>query len=90
MISSKRAGSTERGSGRCFRKVVMPIGIPALASLAIFQFIWVWNDLLVALVFLSGQHPHHADDVPLRADPSSGQQLLGHLHRGDDLDRHPA
>jgi alpha-glucoside transport system permease protein len=35
----------------------MPIGIPALASLAIFQFIWVWNDLLVALIFLSG-NPH--------------------------------
>ena len=31
---------------------VLPIGVPALASLAIFQFIWVWNDLLVALVFL--------------------------------------
>ena len=28
--------------------------VPALASLAIFQFIWVWNDLLVALVFLGG------------------------------------
>jgi len=37
---------------RIFRKVVLPIGLPAIASLAIFQFIWVWNDLLVALVFL--------------------------------------
>ena len=34
-----------------FRKVVLPIGWPAVASLAIFQFLWVWNDLLVALVF---------------------------------------
>jgi alpha-glucoside transport system permease protein len=42
------------GEWTLFRKVVMPIGIPALASLAIFQFIWVWNDLLVALIFLSG------------------------------------
>jgi alpha-glucoside transport system permease protein len=40
------------GEWTLFRKVVMPIGIPALASLAIFQFIWVWNDLLVALIFL--------------------------------------
>lgn len=40
------------GEWTLFRKVVLPIGIPALASLAIFQFIWVWNDLLVALVFL--------------------------------------
>ena len=31
--------------------------MPALASLAIFQFLWVWNDLLVALVFLTGRHP---------------------------------
>jgi alpha-glucoside transport system permease protein len=34
-----------------FRSVVLPIVWPAIASLAIFQFLWVWNDLLVALVF---------------------------------------
>ncbi|MEV6242428.1 carbohydrate ABC transporter permease [Lentzea sp. NPDC051838] len=34
-----------------FRRVVLPVAKPALASLAIFQFLWVWNDLLVALVF---------------------------------------
>ena len=34
-----------------FRKVVVPLGMPAIASLAIFQFLWVWNDMLVALVF---------------------------------------
>jgi alpha-glucoside transport system permease protein len=34
-----------------FAKVVLPIGKPAIASLAIFEFLWVWNDLLVALVF---------------------------------------
>jgi alpha-glucoside transport system permease protein len=34
-----------------FRTVVLPIVWPAIASLAIFQFLWVWNDLLVALVF---------------------------------------
>ncbi len=34
-----------------FRKVVMPLGLPAIASLTIFQFLWVWNDMLVALVF---------------------------------------
>lgn len=34
-----------------FRKVVLPVAKPALASLAIFQFLWVWNDLLVALIF---------------------------------------
>ena len=30
----------------------MPMSVPALASFAIFQFLWVWNDLLVALMFL--------------------------------------
>jgi alpha-glucoside transport system permease protein len=34
-----------------FRKVIVPLGLPAIASLAIFQFLWVWNDMLVALVF---------------------------------------
>jgi alpha-glucoside transport system permease protein len=38
-----------------FRRVVLPLSVPALAAFAIFQFLWVWNDLLVALVFLSAQ-----------------------------------
>jgi alpha-glucoside transport system permease protein len=38
-----------------FRRVVLPLGIPAIASLLIFQFLWVWNDLLVALVFADSQ-----------------------------------
>ena len=36
---------------RIFFRVIVPLGLPAIASLAIFQFLWVWNDLLVALVF---------------------------------------
>ena len=39
------------GEWRIFRSVVMPLGLPAIASLGIFQFLWVWNDMLVALVF---------------------------------------
>ncbi|MFD0915179.1 carbohydrate ABC transporter permease [Pseudahrensia aquimaris] len=35
-----------------FIKVILPLSFPALASFAIFQFLWVWNDLLVAIVFL--------------------------------------
>ncbi|MGN6244908.1 MAG: carbohydrate ABC transporter permease [Motilibacteraceae bacterium] len=35
-----------------FWRLVVPLSIPALASFAIFQFLWVWNDLLIALVFL--------------------------------------
>jgi alpha-glucoside transport system permease protein len=37
-----------------FTKLVVPLSVPVLASFAIFQFLWVWNDLLVALVFLGG------------------------------------
>jgi alpha-glucoside transport system permease protein len=40
-----------------FRHLVIPLAMPAIASLAIFQFLWVWNDLLVALVFLGGTTP---------------------------------
>jgi alpha-glucoside transport system permease protein len=35
-----------------FVKLVLPLSVPAIASFAIFQFLWVWNDLLVSLVFL--------------------------------------
>jgi alpha-glucoside transport system permease protein len=35
-----------------FTRLVLPLSVPALASFAIFQFLWVWNDLLVALVYL--------------------------------------
>ncbi len=42
------------GEWKIFYRIVLPLALPAIASLAIFQFIWVWNDLLVALVFLGG------------------------------------
>jgi len=37
-----------------FTRLILPLSIPALASFAIFQFLWVWNDYLVALIFLGG------------------------------------
>ncbi len=37
-----------------FWRLIVPLSVPALASFAIFQFLWVWNDLLVAYVFLGG------------------------------------
>jgi alpha-glucoside transport system permease protein len=43
-----------------FRRIVLPLSVPALASFAIFQFLWVWNDLLMALVFVP-----NPDDQPL-------------------------
>jgi alpha-glucoside transport system permease protein len=39
---------------KIFRTIVLPLITPALASLTIFQFLWVWNDLLVALIFAGG------------------------------------
>ncbi|MFI9339689.1 carbohydrate ABC transporter permease [Streptomyces sp. NPDC052773] len=46
------------GELRLFARVVMPLGGPAIASLGIFQFLWVWNDMLVALVFTdAGSQP---------------------------------
>lgn len=40
-----------------FWKLALPLSVPAIGSLGIFQFLWIWNDLLVALVFLGGQNP---------------------------------
>lgn len=45
------------GEIRLFTRVVMPLGGPAIASLGIFQFLWVWNDMLVALVFADSKNP---------------------------------
>jgi alpha-glucoside transport system permease protein len=42
---------------RIFFRVILPLGLPAIASLAIFQFLWVWNDLLVALTFARDTQP---------------------------------
>ena len=39
---------------RIFFRILLPLAVPSLASLVIFQFMWVWNDLLVALVLLGG------------------------------------
>ena len=47
------------GELRLFTTVIMPLGGPAIASLGIFQFLWVWNDMLVALIFTN------ADSQPL-------------------------
>jgi alpha-glucoside transport system permease protein len=43
-----------------FTRVVLPLSTPAIAAVAIFQFMWVWNDLLVALVFTAG-----SDNAPM-------------------------
>lgn len=50
--SAKMAGASHF---QIFTRIVVPLSVPALASFAIFQFLWVWNDLLMALVFLGKQ-----------------------------------
>jgi alpha-glucoside transport system permease protein len=42
---------------RIFTRLILPLGLPAIAALAIFQFLWVWNDLLVALTFGQSTQP---------------------------------
>lgn len=48
--AARMDGATEFG---VFRRIVIPLSVPSLASFAIFQFLWVWNDLLMALIFVS-------------------------------------
>jgi alpha-glucoside transport system permease protein len=40
-----------------FFRIVLPLSVPAIASLVIFQFLWIWNDFLVALIYLGGTPP---------------------------------
>jgi alpha-glucoside transport system permease protein len=40
-----------------FFRLILPLGLPAIASLAIFQFLWTWNDLIVALTFARDTQP---------------------------------
>jgi alpha-glucoside transport system permease protein len=47
--AARMDGATNLG---IFRTIVIPLSVPALASYGIFQFLWVWNDLLMALVFV--------------------------------------
>jgi len=53
-----------------FTKIIIPLSVPALASFSIFQFLWVWNDLIVALYI----GPNNADDLvfPIRLQKQLG------------------
>ncbi len=64
---------------KIFRSIVLPLATPALASFAIFQFLWVWNDLLVALTFAGGTPevaPITARLAQLTGSQSSKWELL--------------
>ena len=48
-----------------FWRLVVPLSVPALAAFAIFQFLWVWNDLLIAYVFLGGSRSNRVLTIAL-------------------------
>jgi alpha-glucoside transport system permease protein len=57
-----------------FFRLAIPMTVPAIAALAIFQFLFVWNDLLVALIYLGAQNP---DNAPLTIVVSNLVSSLG-------------
>jgi alpha-glucoside transport system permease protein len=57
-----------------FLRLALPMTVPAIAALAIFQFLFTWNDLLVALIFLGAQNP---DNAPLTIVVSNLVSSLG-------------
>ena len=57
-----------------FWRLIVPLSVPALASFAIFQFLWVWNDLLVALIFLG---PGRNEPMTVNLAGLIGQQGQG-------------
>jgi alpha-glucoside transport system permease protein len=64
---------------RIFRSIVLPLSLPILASLAIMQFLWSWNDLLVPLLFLGGtdlEPPMTVQVAGLVQETGQGQSLL--------------
>lgn len=64
---------------RIFRSIVLPLSLPVLASLAIMQFLWSWNDLLVPLLFLGGTdlaQPMTVQIAGLVQETGQGQSLL--------------
>ncbi|WP_294178184.1 carbohydrate ABC transporter permease [uncultured Schumannella sp.] len=61
-----------------FFRIILPLSVPALASIGIFQFLWVWNDLLVALVFSGGT----VDVAPLTQRLA---ELVGNFGRNTQL-----
>ncbi|MFI5635529.1 carbohydrate ABC transporter permease [Streptomyces sp. NPDC051664] len=59
------------GEWRIYRQLVLPVGRPAIASLAIFEFLWVWNDMLVAMIFAN------SDSQPLTVALQSQMRQFG-------------
>jgi alpha-glucoside transport system permease protein len=73
--SAKIDGATHY---QTFFRLVLPMSVPALAAFAIFQFLWVWNDLLVALVFIGP-----GDNAPITV--AVRNNLMGQAGAGQNL-----
>src|SRR5206468_2295049 len=56
-----------------FIRLIMPLSVPAIASLVIFQFLWVWNDLLVALIYVGSS----AEVAPMTVNLANLTTSLG-------------
>jgi alpha-glucoside transport system permease protein len=65
------------GTLTVFFRIILPLSVPALASLVIFQFLWVWNDLLVALIYVGGA----PDVAPLTVNLANLTNSLGQDYR---------
>jgi alpha-glucoside transport system permease protein len=75
LIESARVDGA--GHVQIFRRIMLPLMMPAIAAFAIFQFLWVWNDLLVALVFSSPEvSPLTVKLVSLVGERGQDWQLL--------------
>ena len=61
------------GTLTVFFRIILPLSVPALASLVIFQFLWVWNDVLVALIYVGGS----PDVAPLTVNLADLTNSLG-------------
>jgi len=66
------------GTLTVFFRIVLPLSVPAIASLVIFQFLWIWNDYLVALVYVGGT----AEFAPLTVTLAN---LVGSMGQGSQL-----
>ena len=75
LIESARVDGA--GHVQVFTRIMLPLMMPAIAAFAIFQFLWVWNDLLVALVFSSPENsPMTVKLVSLVGERGQDWQLL--------------
>ena len=74
-----------------FWRLIIPLSVPALAAFAIFQFLWVWNDLLVAYVFLGGTQERAGPHArPGRTERVARRDLAPAHGGGVHLDGAPA